>query len=86
MNLEAVLEGMLFIAGEDGLSYEQIINILEIDKEIPKGINEITTFFKYIAPASIVARSSVKKDKILVGKKYPKIIIGNNNTITALNI
>lgn len=33
MNLEAVLEGMLFIAGEDGLSYEQIINILEIDKE-----------------------------------------------------
>lgn len=32
MNLEAVLEGMLFIAGEDGLSYRQISNILEIDE------------------------------------------------------
>lgn len=33
MNLEAVLEGMLFIVGEDGLSYEQISNILEIDND-----------------------------------------------------
>lgn len=33
MNLEAILEGMLFIVGEDGLSYDQISNILEVDKE-----------------------------------------------------
>lgn len=38
MNLEAVLEGMLFIAGEDGLSYQQISNILEIDEN---DINDI---------------------------------------------
>jgi len=33
MNLEAVLEGILFVTGEEGLSLEQITNILEIDKE-----------------------------------------------------
>ena len=33
MNLEAVLEGILFVSGEDGLSLEQIENILEIEKE-----------------------------------------------------
>lgn len=43
MNLEAVLEGMLFIVGEDGLSYEQISNILEIDNNI---IDEIVSKLK----------------------------------------
>ena len=33
MNLEAVLEGILFVSGEDGLSLEQITNVLEINKE-----------------------------------------------------
>ena len=43
MNLEAGLEGMLFIVGEDGLSYEQISNILEIDNNI---IDEIVSKLK----------------------------------------
>ena len=43
MNLEAVLEGMLFIVGEDGLSYEQINNILEIDND---KIDEIVSKLK----------------------------------------
>jgi len=33
MNLEAVLEGILFVSGDDGLTLEQIINILEVDKD-----------------------------------------------------
>lgn len=31
MNLKAVLEGLLFLAGSDGLTFEQIKNILEVD-------------------------------------------------------
>ncbi len=33
MNLEAVLEGILFVSGDDGLLLTQIENILEIEKE-----------------------------------------------------
>ncbi len=33
MNKVAVLEGLLFVIGEDGLSLEQIVDILEINKE-----------------------------------------------------
>lgn len=33
MNLNAVLEGLLFIAGEEGLSKEEIIDILQINDE-----------------------------------------------------
>ena len=33
MNLEAVLEGILFVSGEEGLTLKQIKNILETDKE-----------------------------------------------------
>ena len=33
VNKEAVLEGLLFAVGDDGLSIEQIMNILEINKE-----------------------------------------------------
>lgn len=33
MNLSAVLEGLLFMVGEEGLSREKAISILEIDKE-----------------------------------------------------
>lgn len=33
MNLIAVLEGMLFIVGEEGLTFERIKEILEIDEE-----------------------------------------------------
>lgn len=45
MNLAAVLEGLLFVVGEDGLSLDQISEILEIDdtklKEIVKELTEI---------------------------------------------
>ena len=33
MNLEAVIEGILFVVGEDGLTLEQISEITETDKE-----------------------------------------------------
>lgn len=32
MNLKAVIEGLLFVSGEDGLSLEEICNIIEKDK------------------------------------------------------
>lgn len=38
MNLEAILEGILFVSGDDGLTIKQIMNILEIDKEKLKEI------------------------------------------------
>ena len=33
INMLSVLEGLLFLVGDDGLTIEQIINILEINKE-----------------------------------------------------
>lgn len=33
MNLKAVLEGLLFLSGDDGLSLDKAITILDIDKE-----------------------------------------------------
>lgn len=33
---KAVLEGLLFVVGEDGLTIEQIVNVLEIDEETAK--------------------------------------------------
>lgn len=33
MNLEAVLEGLLFVSGEDGISKEKIMSILDIDSD-----------------------------------------------------
>ena len=42
MNLKAVLEGLLFVVGEDGLDIEEISNILEIKKdEVKELINEL---------------------------------------------
>ncbi len=38
MNLKAVLEGLLFVAGDDGLSTEQMLNVLEIEKEELKNL------------------------------------------------
>lgn len=44
MNLEAVLEGLLFLAGSDGLTFEQIKDILNVDdntgKEVIRSLNE----------------------------------------------
>ncbi|MBR3199298.1 MAG: SMC-Scp complex subunit ScpB [Bacilli bacterium] len=34
MNLEAVLEGLLFVSGDDGISKERIMTILEVDSEM----------------------------------------------------
>lgn len=36
MNLEAVLEGMLFVVGDDGLSISQIKDVLELDDDSAK--------------------------------------------------
>ena len=36
--MEAVLEGLLFVVGDDGLSLEQIKDILEIDFEEIKAL------------------------------------------------
>ncbi len=41
MNKVAVLEGLLFVIGEDGLSLEQIVDILEINKEEAKELIKI---------------------------------------------
>ena len=36
MNLEAVLEGLLFVVGDEGLTLDQICEIMEIDKDTAK--------------------------------------------------
>ena len=36
MNKMAVLEGLLFVVGEDGLTLEQMIDILEIESDEAK--------------------------------------------------
>ena len=36
MNKLAILEGMLFVVGDDGLTLEQIQNLLEVDEEEAK--------------------------------------------------
>lgn len=36
MNKQAVLEGLLFVVGEDGLNLEQIMDVLEIEEEEAK--------------------------------------------------
>lgn len=37
-NKEAILEGLLFVVGEDGLSLEQISGVLEVSEELAKDI------------------------------------------------
>ena len=40
--MKAVLEGLLFVVGEDGLTIEQIMDVLELDKNESKElINEL---------------------------------------------
>lgn len=44
MNLKAVLEGLLFVVGEEGLTVEQITEILEIDDlKLKEIIKDLTT-------------------------------------------
>ena len=38
MNKKAVLEGLLFVIGEDGLSMDQIADVLEVDKDEVKSL------------------------------------------------
>ncbi|MBO4245851.1 MAG: SMC-Scp complex subunit ScpB [Bacilli bacterium] len=38
MNLQAVLEGLLFVVGDEGLTLDQICDVLEVDKEIAKDL------------------------------------------------
>ena len=35
---KAVLEGLLFVVGEDGLTIDQIVDVLEIDEENAKAL------------------------------------------------
>lgn len=51
MNLEAVLEGMLFIVGDDGLTINQIKDVLELDDEEAKKLI-ISLKEKYESPNS----------------------------------
>lgn len=51
MNLEAVLEGMLFIVGDDGLTINQIKDVLELDDEEAKKLI-ISLKEKYEDPSS----------------------------------
>lgn len=47
MNLEAVLEGILFIVGNDGIDMKEIMNILDIDEvELNKVITELEAMYK----------------------------------------
>lgn len=46
MNLSAVLEGILFLVGEEGIGIEELENILEIDnEELKKLVSELTTIY-----------------------------------------
>lgn len=46
MDLAAVLEGLLFVVGEDGLSLEQIKEVLEIDDEkLKELVKELTNIY-----------------------------------------
>lgn len=38
MNLKAVLEGLLFVVGEDGLTLDQIMDIMDIDEDNAKEV------------------------------------------------
>jgi segregation and condensation protein B len=38
MNLKAVLEGLLFVVGDDGLTLEQIIDVMDIDEDQAKEV------------------------------------------------
>lgn len=38
MDLKAVLEGLLFVVGEDGLTLEQVMSIMELEEETAKDI------------------------------------------------
>lgn len=47
MELKAVLEGLLFVAGEEGLTINQMLSVLEVDKEtLKKLINELGQEYK----------------------------------------
>lgn len=47
MNLKAVLEGLLFVSGDDGISTEKIMNILSLDeKETIKLIDKLKTDYE----------------------------------------
>ena len=38
MNLKSVLEGLLFVVGEDGLTLEQVVDIIGLDEESAKAL------------------------------------------------
>lgn len=43
MNMKAALEGLLFVSGDDGLSRDKILEILEVtDEELEKLLDELT--------------------------------------------
>ena len=38
MKLEAVVEGLLFVVGEDGLTLNQLVDILDVDMDMDNEI------------------------------------------------
>ena len=47
MNLKAVLEGLLFVSGDDGISKDKIMSILEVEEEVAdKLIKELTSDYE----------------------------------------
>ena len=47
MNKLAVLEGLLFVVGDDGLTLEQVMDVLDIDlNETKELINELKRYMK----------------------------------------
>ena len=71
MKNKAVLEGLLFVVGEDGLSLKQIEDVLEIDEEcakelsnLLKGMNAYVNIIPYNETSHIEFKKS-DKDKIM---------------------
>ena len=87
MNKEAVLEGLLFVVGEDGLTIGQISEILEIEeeesKELVKDLKERYTDEKYGLRIDFLGNRFKLTTKREHREYYQKLITNKeNNTIS----
>ena len=77
MNKEAVLEGLLFVVGEDGLTIGQISEILEIDeeesKELVKDLKERFMVGDVIRAKVIDIDSNTNHLKLSIKEIDPKV-------------
>ena len=76
MNLKAVLEGLLFVSGDDGISREKLVSILDISSEkVDSLINELTSDYNSIDRGISIKRFGdnyklvTKKEHFLFYKK-----------------